>query len=80
MERDVARGKGGRLRGRPMVEFVEVGSSGPLVVLIHSSVSGARMWRRLMEDLQDRYRVRAVLRILDREGREVFERHKADRR
>ena len=63
-----------------MVEFVEVGSSGPLVVLIHSSVSGARMWRRLMEDLQDRYRVRAVLRILDREGREVFERHKADRR
>jgi pimeloyl-ACP methyl ester carboxylesterase len=42
-----------------MVDFVEAGSSGPLVVLIHSSVSGARMWRRLMEDLQDRFRVRA---------------------
>jgi pimeloyl-ACP methyl ester carboxylesterase len=29
-------------------------------MLIHSSVSGARQWRRLMDDLKDRYRVRAV--------------------
>lgn len=43
-----------------MVDFLEAGSSGPLVVLIHSSVSGARMWRRLMEDCQDRFRLRAA--------------------
>jgi pimeloyl-ACP methyl ester carboxylesterase len=29
-------------------------------VLVHSSVSGARQWRRLMADLQDRCRLRAV--------------------
>ena len=29
-------------------------------MLVHSSVSGARQWRRLMEDLKDRFRVRAV--------------------
>lgn len=42
------------------VDFLEAGSAGPVVVLVHSSVSGARMWRRLMEDLSDRFRVRAV--------------------
>jgi pimeloyl-ACP methyl ester carboxylesterase len=42
------------------VDFVEAGSAGPVVVLVHSSVSGARQWRRLMEDLKDRFRVRAV--------------------
>ena len=42
------------------VDFVEAGSAGPAVVLVHSSVSGARQWRRLMEALQDRFRVRAV--------------------
>jgi pimeloyl-ACP methyl ester carboxylesterase len=29
-------------------------------MLIHSSVSGARMWRRLMDDLKDDFHVRAV--------------------
>jgi pimeloyl-ACP methyl ester carboxylesterase len=42
------------------VDFVEAGSVGPVVMLVHSSVSGARQWRRLMEDLRDRFRVRAV--------------------
>ena len=41
-------------------DFLEAGSSGPAVMLVHSSVSGARQWRRLMDDLQDRFRVRAV--------------------
>ena len=41
-------------------DFLEAGSSGPVVMLIHSSVSGARQWRRLMDDLKDRFRVRAV--------------------
>jgi pimeloyl-ACP methyl ester carboxylesterase len=42
------------------VDFVEAGSAGPVVMLVHSSVSGARQWRRLMGDLKDRFRVRAV--------------------
>jgi pimeloyl-ACP methyl ester carboxylesterase len=42
------------------VDFVEAGSAGPVAVLVHSSVSGARQWRRLMDDLKDRFRVRAV--------------------
>jgi pimeloyl-ACP methyl ester carboxylesterase len=42
------------------VDFLEAGSAGPLVVLVHSSVSGARQWRRLMDDLKDPFRVRAV--------------------
>jgi pimeloyl-ACP methyl ester carboxylesterase len=42
------------------VDFLEAGSSGPVVMLVHSSVSGARQWRRLMEDLKGRFRVRAV--------------------
>jgi pimeloyl-ACP methyl ester carboxylesterase len=53
--------------GRPLtnvtpinVDFVEAGSVGPVVMLVHSSVSGARQWRRLMEDLKDRFRIRAV--------------------
>jgi pimeloyl-ACP methyl ester carboxylesterase len=44
----------------PTVDFIEAGRSGPLVILVHSSVAGARQWRRLMDDLQDRFRVRAV--------------------
>jgi pimeloyl-ACP methyl ester carboxylesterase len=48
-------------KSRPInVDFVEAGSVGPVVMLVHSSVSGARQWRRLMEDLRDRFRVRAV--------------------
>ena len=42
------------------VDYLEAGSSGPLVMLVHSSVSGARQWRRLMDDLKDQFRVRAV--------------------
>jgi len=42
------------------VDFLEAGSSGPAVMLVHSSVSGARQWRRLMDDLNDQFRVRAV--------------------
>jgi pimeloyl-ACP methyl ester carboxylesterase len=44
----------------PTVDFIDAGSSGPFVILVHSSVAGARQWRRLMDDLQDRFRVRAV--------------------
>jgi pimeloyl-ACP methyl ester carboxylesterase len=44
----------------PSVDFIDAGSSGPFVILVHSSVAGARQWRRLMDDLQDRFRVRAV--------------------
>ena len=42
------------------VDYLEAGSSGPVVMLVHSSVSGARQWRRLMGDLKDQFRVRAV--------------------
>jgi pimeloyl-ACP methyl ester carboxylesterase len=42
------------------VDYLEAGSSGPVVMLVHSSVSGARQWRRLMDDLKDRFHVRAV--------------------
>ena len=42
------------------VDYLEAGSSGPVVMLVHSSVSGARQWRRLMGDLQGQFRVRAV--------------------
>jgi pimeloyl-ACP methyl ester carboxylesterase len=41
-------------------EFIEAGSDGPIVMLVHSSVAGARQWRRLMDDLKDKFRVRAV--------------------
>jgi len=41
-------------------DFLEAGSSGPAVMLVHSGVLGARQWRQLMEDLKDRFRVRAV--------------------
>jgi pimeloyl-ACP methyl ester carboxylesterase len=42
------------------VDYLEAGSIGPAVVLVHSSVAGARQWRRLMDDLQGDFRVRAV--------------------
>jgi pimeloyl-ACP methyl ester carboxylesterase len=42
------------------VDYFEAGSSGPVVMLVHSSVSGARQWRRLMDHLKDQFRVRAV--------------------
>jgi len=43
----------------PAVDRIEAGS-GPVVVLVHSSVSGARQWRRLMDDLEDRFHLIAV--------------------
>jgi pimeloyl-ACP methyl ester carboxylesterase len=42
------------------VDVIEAGSAGPVVVLVHASVSGARQWTRLIDDLKDRFRVRAV--------------------
>lgn len=43
------------------VDFVEAGAGqGPLVVLIHSSSAGARQWRRLLGDLEDRFHLRAI--------------------
>jgi pimeloyl-ACP methyl ester carboxylesterase len=42
------------------VDYLEAGSSGPVVMLVHSSVSGARQWRRLMDDLKADFHVRAV--------------------
>lgn len=42
------------------VDFFEAGSFGPVVILVHSSVSGARQWRRLMDDMKGQFRVRAV--------------------
>jgi pimeloyl-ACP methyl ester carboxylesterase len=41
------------------VDFLEAGS-GPTVMLLHSSASGARQWRRLMDDLKSDFCVRAV--------------------
>lgn len=43
----------------PNVDVVEAGS-GPLVVLLHSSVAAARQWRRLIGDLEDRFHLVAV--------------------
>jgi pimeloyl-ACP methyl ester carboxylesterase len=42
------------------VDYLEAGSTGPIVMLVHSSVAGARQWRRLMDDLKGDFRVRAV--------------------
>src|SRR5262249_62360675 len=42
------------------VDYIEAGTTGPIVMLVHSSVSGARQWSRLIDDLKDRFRVRAV--------------------
>jgi len=41
------------------VDFIEAGD-GPLVVLVHASMAGARQWSSLISDLGDRFRVRAV--------------------
>ncbi len=54
--------RGNGVNNNPPIEVdcLEAGSSGPVVMLVHSSVSGARQWRRLMGDLRDQFRVRAV--------------------
>jgi pimeloyl-ACP methyl ester carboxylesterase len=41
------------------VEYTDAGA-GHAVLLLHSSASGLRQWRRLVEVLQDRYRIIAV--------------------
>jgi pimeloyl-ACP methyl ester carboxylesterase len=41
------------------VDFMEAGA-GSLVVLVHSSMAGARQWSALIRDLQDHFLVRAV--------------------
>jgi pimeloyl-ACP methyl ester carboxylesterase len=41
------------------VDILEAGN-GPLVVLVHSSVSGARQWRKLIETLARSHHVKAV--------------------
>jgi pimeloyl-ACP methyl ester carboxylesterase len=43
----------------PKVDFLEAGS-GPLVILVHSSVASARQWRKLIELLAGSYHVRAI--------------------
>ena len=49
------------LESFPAIEadFLAAGS-GPTVMLVHSSVSGARQWRRLIDDLKADFHVRAV--------------------
>src|SRR5262249_61227821 len=42
------------------VDYIEAGTTGPIVMLVHSSVSGARPWSHLIDHLKDRFRVRAV--------------------
>ncbi|MCX7144294.1 MAG: alpha/beta hydrolase [Proteobacteria bacterium] len=45
-------------RGGLKIDFSDDGS-GETVVLIHSSVSGNRQWKRLIQELKDRFRVLA---------------------
>ena len=40
-------------------DFIEAGS-GPKVILIHSSVAGARQWGNLMSALSDRFHFIAI--------------------
>ncbi len=49
------------MREEPLCEpdFLQAGS-GNTVMLVHSSVSGASQWRRLIDDLKDDFHVRAV--------------------
>jgi pimeloyl-ACP methyl ester carboxylesterase len=44
---------------RMRADFLETGT-GPVVVLVHASVSGARQWRRLMEELKSDFHFYAV--------------------
>ena len=50
---------GRRVTGSIKADFLEAGS-GPPVMLVPSSVSGARQWRRLIDDLKADFHVRAV--------------------
>ena len=44
---------------RDAPDFIETGA-GPLAVLVHSSLSGARQWSALAGELEDGFRVRAI--------------------
>lgn len=46
-------------RGNLRIDFSDAGR-GDAVVLVHSSVSGNRQWKRLVQDLQPHFRVMAV--------------------
>lgn len=46
-------------RGKLRIDYSDAGSGEP-VVLVHSSVSGKRQWKRLAQDLQPHFRVMAV--------------------
>lgn len=46
-------------RGKLRIDYSDAGSGEP-VVLVHSSVSGNRQWKRLAQDLQPHFRVMAV--------------------
>lgn len=46
-------------RGKLRIDFSDAGS-GDSIVLVHSSVSGNRQWKRLAQDLQPHFRVIAV--------------------
>lgn len=41
------------------IDIMQAGS-GPTVILVHSSVAGARQWRRLMSDLEGRFHLIAI--------------------
>jgi pimeloyl-ACP methyl ester carboxylesterase len=41
------------------VDYIEAGA-GPLVVLVHSSMAGARQWSALMRDLEGQFLIRAI--------------------
>jgi pimeloyl-ACP methyl ester carboxylesterase len=42
------------------VDFIEAGGDGPLVLLVHASMAGARQWSSLIGDLGGRFHTRAV--------------------
>ena len=46
-------------KGQITIDYTDVGA-GSAVILIHSSVSGNRQWRSLVESLKDRHRVAAI--------------------
>lgn len=46
-------------RGKLRVDYCDAGSGEP-VVLVHSSVSGNRQWKRLVQELEPHFRVMAV--------------------
>jgi pimeloyl-ACP methyl ester carboxylesterase len=56
---DLTNGRADSIADADGVDFIEAGA-GPLVVLVHSSMSGARQWSALIGDLEGRFLVRAI--------------------